>query len=720
MKATIRIILLAVTLFLLAACQQTAEPAASIDLAGTNWILSSLNGDLPLAGTAVTLQFGTDGTVFGTDGCNRFNTTYTQDGSSLTINPSTGISTLMACEEPVMNQATAYTTALSETTSFTASGNQLSLSNGEQVLATFVAGTEDTAGSETAPEASSDLAGTNWLLSNLNGELPISGTTMYLQFGTDGTVSGSDGCNLLNASYTQEGNALTINVQAGISSAMACPEPVMEQAAAFTTALGAANSFAMTENDLALQDGDQVLAAFVANSTDLIGTAWEVVNYNNGREAVVGLMSGTEISAYFGAEGDLTGNAGCNQYFTSFTAGSGSIEIGMPGTTMRFCDQPAGIMEQESEYLAALQSAATYSIQGNMLQMRTAEDALAVIMERKVIVDLPEPEPAVPSGRVNAPQGLNIRSGPGVNFPVIGFAEDGDEGEIVGRSADNRWWAAAVSSAPDGIGWVSADFVIASNTENVPVLEVEPPVIVVPTTAATPTPVPLPTATPTPTLSFTADRTTINQGQCTTLRWSVENIQAVWVYPQGQPFNQFPRTGQGSEQVCPTSTTTYEMRVLLRDGSTIIRQVTITVNGAAATASPVPTVRPPATATSAPEADPLAGTRWEVGNYNNGRDALVSLIPDSSINMAFGTDGQLSGNSGCNTYFASYQTNGNLITIGQPGGSQRLCTEPEGIMEQEAEFLAAIQSAATFSINGSRLEIRTSGDAIAVIGNRIP
>ena len=74
MKTTARIILLAMTLFLLAACQQTAEPEATVDLAGTNWILSSLNGELPLAGTAVTLQFGTDGSVFGTDGCNRYNT----------------------------------------------------------------------------------------------------------------------------------------------------------------------------------------------------------------------------------------------------------------------------------------------------------------------------------------------------------------------------------------------------------------------------------------------------------------------------------------------------------------------------------------------------------------------------------------------------------------------------------------------------------------------
>ena len=679
MKKTIRIILLAVSLFLLAACQQAAEPEASIDLAGTNWILSSLNGELPLAGTAITLQFGTDDSVSGTDGCNRYNTTYTQDGSSLTINQSTGISTMMACEEPVMNQATAYMAALTATTNFIATGNQLSLRNGDEVLATFVEGTVDTA----EPEASNELAGTNWLLSSLNGELPISGTTMFLQFGTDGTVSGSDGCNQLNTTYTQDGSSLTFD-QPGASTMMACEEPVMAQATVFTTALADTTNFVMTENDLVLQNGDEVLAMFVANSTDLTDTAWEVVNYNNGREAVVGLVSGTEISAYFGVEGDLTGNAGCNQYFTSFTAGNGSIEIGMPGTTMRFCEQPAGIMEQESEYLAALQTAATYSIEGNMLQMRTAEDALAVVMVRKVLVDLPEPEPAVPTGRVNSPQGLNIRSGPGSNFPVIGFARDGDEGEIVGRSADNRWWAAAVPTAPGGIGWASADFVIATNAENVPVIEVAPPVVIVPTAAPSPTPPPPPTATPVAEISFGADRTNINQGECTTLRWSVQNIQAVWVYPQGERFESFPRTGQGSEQVCPTTTTTYEMRVLQRDGSVIFRQVTVNVAG------------PTATATTAPVTDPLAGTRWEVVNYNNGRGALVTPLLDTRLTMEFGANGNLSGSSGCNTYTTSYQVNGSNITIGLPGGTQILCEEPEGIMEQESEFLNTISSCVHF------------------------
>ncbi len=599
-----------------------------------------------------------------------------------------------------MAQATAYMTALNETTSFTASGNQLSLRNGDEVLATFVAGTVEDAESETVPEISSDLAGTNWILSSLGGELPLPGTAVTIQFGEDGAVSGTDGCNQFNTTYTQDGSSLTINQATGAMTMMACPEPIMAQAAAFSDALAATTTFVITESELFLMNGDEILAAFVANSTELAGTEWDVVSYNNGREAIVSLVQGTEISANFGVEGDLTGNAGCNQYFTSYTASDGNIEIGMPGTTFRFCIEPAGIMEQEAEYLAALQSAATYSFQGNTLHMRTADDQLAVVMIRKVVIDLPEPEPTVPTGRITgAPQGVNVRSGPGVNFPIIGLAQNGDEGEIVGRSADNRWWAAAVPSAPEGIGWVSADFVIATNTQDVPVIEVPPPVIIVPTAAATPTPLPAPTATPTPQITFTADSTSISQGQCTTLRWSVENIQAVWVYPQGQRYENFPRTGQGSEQVCPTNTTTYEMRVQQRDGSTVFRQVTVTVTGAT---------------------NSLADTRWNVVNYHNGRDAVVSVLSGTSVTLNFSADGQLSGIAGCNNYFASYQVNGSNITISQPGASLQFCADPEGIMDQEAQFLAALQSAATFQINGNSLEMRTAGNQIAIVANQAP
>ena len=296
-----------------------------------------------------------------------------------------------------------------------------------------------------------------------------------MTFGADGTLSGSDGCNQFNTTYTEDGDSLTVN-QPGASTMMACEDAVMAQATAFMTALAATTTFSVADGQLALSDGSQTLATFDAASSDLTDTAWDVVNYNNGREAVVGMLVDTEVTAYFDAEGMVTGNAGCNQYFAEYSADGNAIAIGMPGVSMRFCPEPEGVMDQETEYLAALQSAATYSIRGDMLEMRTAADQMAVLMTRRAIVDLPEPapEPSTPTGVVTGAQALNIRTGPGTAFPVIGVARNGDVGEIVGRSADGNWWVVSVPSAPGGVGWVSASFVTATNADDVPVVASPP------------------------------------------------------------------------------------------------------------------------------------------------------------------------------------------------------------------------------------------------------
>ena len=80
---TVRAMLVMAVLFMVAAPQ--AVQAAGSALAGTNWVLSTLNGQLPLPDTTVTLQLGDDGTATGSDGCNRFTTTYTASRSTISF-----------------------------------------------------------------------------------------------------------------------------------------------------------------------------------------------------------------------------------------------------------------------------------------------------------------------------------------------------------------------------------------------------------------------------------------------------------------------------------------------------------------------------------------------------------------------------------------------------------------------------------------------------------
>jgi heat shock protein HslJ len=214
-------------------------------------------------------------------------------------------------------------------------------------------------------------------------------------------------------------------------------------------------------------------------------------------------------------------------------------------------------------------------------------------------------------------------------------------------------------------------------------------------------------------IAFWADRTQINQGECATLNWDVRNVRGVWVYPQGSDFNAFPRTGQGSERVCPSVTTTYEMRVLFNDGSTQFRQVTINVIQPIAPPQP-PTVAPP------PAVDPLAGTRWKVTNFNNGVGAVVGILPGTAITLEFDGAGRVTGQAGCNSYFAGYRISGNSLSVDQPGATSLLCETPEGVMQQEQQYLAALQSAATFQISGSQLQLRSGLDALAVMAMQAP
>jgi hypothetical protein len=65
-------------------------------------------------------------------------------------------------------------------------------------------------------------------------------------------------------------------------------------------------------------------------------------------------------------------------------------------------------------------------------------------------------------------------------------------------------------------------------------------------------------STPT-TVSFQADETALNAGQCTTIRWDVDNVTSI-------QFEERTTTGHGSQEVCPTATRSYRLVVVYPDG----------------------------------------------------------------------------------------------------------------------------------------------------------
>src|SRR5581483_7153111 len=64
---------------------------------------------------------------------------------------------------------------------------------------------------------------------------------------------------------------------------------------------------------------------------------------------------------------------------------------------------------------------------------------------------------------VTATQNVNVRSGPGTNFSIVGKLQQGESAPLKGKSSDGTWWQIAFPTEQER-GWVAAQFTTASNT----------------------------------------------------------------------------------------------------------------------------------------------------------------------------------------------------------------------------------------------------------------
>ncbi len=355
---------------------------------------------------------------------------------------------------------------------------------------------------DTAAGGSPDLEGSIWTLVSYvapDGQpadvLPDTRITAEFK---DGQVSGTAGCNRYFSSYETDGSSLTIG-PAGSTMMFCEPLAIMLQETAYLATLSRVASYEISDGQLHLKDeaGTAVLTFVADEAPALTDATWKLISYNNGKEAMVSVILGSEITAKFGEEGTLSGSAGCNNYSAGYETNGDSIIIGPSISTQMFCAEPEGVMDQEAQYLAALKNAAVYQIDGSRLEIRDA-------------------------------------NGSGVAF--------------------------------------------------------------------------------------------------------YEAIE-------------------------------------------------------------------PSALTSAP---------WNLISHNNGQDAMVSTIIGTQITAVFDEAGTLSGSAGCNGYSASYEADGDQIHIGPAASTRKMCAQPEGIMEQESQYLLALENAAVYMFEGRKLEIRdANGSGVA-------
>jgi heat shock protein HslJ len=99
----------------------------------------------------------------------------------------------------------------------------------------------------------------------------------------------------------------------------------------------------------------------------------------------------------------------------------------------------------------------------------------------------------------------------------------------------------------------------------------------------------------------------------------------------------------------------------------------------------------------------LDGTEWVLASLNGG-----SPLTGAEVTLAFAS-GQVTGSAGCNSYSGPYTVQGeDGLAFSYIVNTEMGCLEPEGIMEQETQYLNALREAARFRLSEGQLEIFTA------------
>ena len=285
-------------------------------------------------------------------------------GESLAVGP-LGM-TAMWCEpQGRMDQESAYLALLGQVETVWRDGELLVLEGPDGRL-TFV---------EPEPVADQPLAGTVWELETLvtgdAAQSVLAGSRITIEFGEYGRVNGSAGCNSYGTGYTLEGEAVSFDRFA--VTAMACLEDgIMEQEANYLALLQAATTLVIEGQVLTLRSEAGELIFRPAKHLGLEGVDWALTGIATG-EAVVGTWIDETITARFEA-GQVTGSAGCNNYFADYAAEGATLALGPAGSTRMACEEE--IMEREAEFLAALETVASYETRLETLSLYDAEGGL--------------------------------------------------------------------------------------------------------------------------------------------------------------------------------------------------------------------------------------------------------------------------------------------------------------------------------------------------------
>ena len=120
-------------------------------------------------------------------------------------------------------------------------------------------------------------------------------------------------------------------------------------------------------------------------------------------------------------------------------------------------------------------------------------------------------------------------------------------------------------------------------------------------------------------------------------------------------------------------------------------------------------------AACANSSSPSIQGQWELVSYGP-PSGQISAAPDVETSIEFDSEGNMSGNVGCNGFGGEYTVEGDTITFGPVMSTMMFCEGPVG--EQETGSLAVFQETATFTLDGDTLSITSADGNSAIVLER--
>lgn len=105
---------------------------------------------------------------------------------------------------------------------------------------------------------------------------------------------------------------------------------------------------------------------------------------------------------------------------------------------------------------------------------------------------------------------------------------------------------------------------------------------------------------------------------------------------------------------------------------------------------------------------------WLLESYGEPGN-LQAVLEETEITATFDSaKHEVRGSAGCNSYFGDYEVDNSELSIPVLANTEMACLEPEGVMDQEQQYLQALRLAESYEIEDGKLRITCSDGSVLV------